>query len=189
MRSSRAPRNDGTVVPGVPQEGRRGAARPGGTVQAYNRRGGAHGEKTRVTPRRRGREAVAKGGARNVFMHAKRNGAGGLTHRDALRRALQAGAQARRPGIPAFVVQPGDMGGGCTNRWDGSSPRVSRSSPRRSVAYGDGHRRAGAGTPPTIRVQGTLARLIDAPDLFPTCTLSGGAMVAEEGLEPPTRGL
>ncbi|MEM7696723.1 MAG: recombinase family protein [Pseudomonadota bacterium] len=42
-----------------------------------------------------------------------------------------------------------------------------------------------------IELQGHLARLLDAPELFPNMRIasSGGTVVAEEGLEPPTRGL
>jgi hypothetical protein len=39
-----------------------------------------------------------------------------------------------------------------------------------------------------IEVRGYLARLVGG-DLFPQRSCQGGTMVAEEGLEPPTRGL
>ena len=42
-----------------------------------------------------------------------------------------------------------------------------------------------------IELQGRLALLMQAPNLYPNMRIaaSGGSMVAEEGLEPPTRGL
>ena len=39
-----------------------------------------------------------------------------------------------------------------------------------------------------VHVQGRLAALLER-DLYPTVRVSGVHMVAEEGLEPPTRGL
>lgn len=47
---------------------------------------------------------------------------------------------------------------------------------------------APAHTPPELVVNGSLARLTGT-GLFPQARLTGGSMVAEEGLEPPTRGL
>ena len=43
----------------------------------------------------------------------------------------------------------------------------------------------------TIELQGRLALLIGAPNLYPNMRIaaSGESMVAEEGLEPPTQGL
>jgi site-specific DNA recombinase len=43
----------------------------------------------------------------------------------------------------------------------------------------------------SIKLQGRLALLMGAPDLYPSMRLagSGGSMVAEEGFEPPTHGL
>ncbi len=42
-----------------------------------------------------------------------------------------------------------------------------------------------------LQVEGRLAELMEAPNLYPNMRIarSGGLMVAEEGLEPPTRGL
>ena len=40
-----------------------------------------------------------------------------------------------------------------------------------------------------IEVRGFLAALTNDRGMKPACRLSGGQMVAEEGLEPPTRGL
>ena len=45
-----------------------------------------------------------------------------------------------------------------------------------------------AGEPLSIEVEGRLAALVNG-DLFPRAAMSGGVVVAEEGLEPPTRGL
>ncbi len=43
----------------------------------------------------------------------------------------------------------------------------------------------------TLRLEGRLAELMEAPTLYPNMRISasGGTVVAEEGLEPPTRGL
>lgn len=43
--------------------------------------------------------------------------------------------------------------------------------------------------PLQIEIKGYLAELTDDRGLKPACRLSGGSVVAEEGLEPPTRGL
>lgn len=42
-----------------------------------------------------------------------------------------------------------------------------------------------------LRVHGRLAALTEAPNLYPNMRIaaSGGTVVAEEGLEPPTQGL
>jgi len=42
-----------------------------------------------------------------------------------------------------------------------------------------------------IRLEGRLSELMEAPNLYPNMRIraSGGTVVAEEGLEPPTRGL
>lgn len=45
-----------------------------------------------------------------------------------------------------------------------------------------------AGDRVSVTVQGRLALLLDH-DLFPSVAVPGGSVVAEEGLEPPTRGL
>jgi site-specific DNA recombinase len=42
-----------------------------------------------------------------------------------------------------------------------------------------------------IQLQGRLALLMDAPNVYPNMRIaaSGGSVVAEEGFEPPTQGL